>query len=46
MIDWPAVLRAAMRSDIAEHGFIVEIETEAPLEGLRKSVEFLRTLRV
>jgi sugar phosphate isomerase/epimerase len=46
MIDWPALVRAAMRSDIAEHGFIVEIETEAPLEGLRKSVEFLRTLRV
>jgi sugar phosphate isomerase/epimerase len=46
MIDWPALLRAAMQSDIAEHGFIVEIETEAPLEGLRKSVEFLRTVRV
>jgi hypothetical protein len=46
MIDWPALLRAGMRSDIADHGFIVEIETDEPLEGLRQSIEFLRTVRV
>ncbi len=46
MIDWPAMLRAAMQSPIAGHGFIVEIETEEPLEGLRRSIAFLRTLPV
>ncbi|NIM51476.1 MAG: TIM barrel protein [Gemmatimonadales bacterium] len=46
MIDWPALLQAALQSDIADHGFIVEIETEEPLEGLRRSIEFLRTVTI
>jgi sugar phosphate isomerase/epimerase len=46
MIDWPALLRAALQSQIAEHGFIVEIETEEPLEGLSRSIEYLRTVEV
>ena len=46
MIDWPALLNAALKSDIADHGFIVEIETEEPLEGLRRSIEFLRTVTI
>jgi sugar phosphate isomerase/epimerase len=46
MIDWPAVFHAAMKSDIAEYGFIVEIETEEPLEGMRKSIKFLRTVEI
>jgi sugar phosphate isomerase/epimerase len=46
MIDWPAVLRAALQSDIAEHGLIVEIETEEPLEGLRRSIGFLRSVTI
>ena len=46
MIDWPALLQAALKSDIADHGFIVEIETEEPLEGLRRSIAFLRTVEV
>jgi sugar phosphate isomerase/epimerase len=44
MVDWPALFNAAMKSDIAEHGFIVEIETEEPLEGMRRSIGFLRTV--
>jgi sugar phosphate isomerase/epimerase len=46
MIDWPVLLKAALESDIADHGFIVEIETEEPLEGLRRSIEFLKTVEV
>jgi len=46
MIDWPALLQAALQSDIVDHGFIVEIETEEPLEGLRRSIEFLRTVTI
>ena len=46
MIDWPAVLGAAMKSDLADHGFIIEIETEEPLEGLRRSIHYLKTLQV
>jgi sugar phosphate isomerase/epimerase len=46
MIDWPALFNAATKSDIAEHGFIVEIETEEPLEGLRRSIAFLRTVEI
>jgi sugar phosphate isomerase/epimerase len=45
MIDWPVLLRAALKSDIADHGFIVEIETDEPLDGLRRSIEFLRTVK-
>jgi len=46
MIDWPVLLKAALKSDIADHGFIVEIETEEPLEGLRRSVEFLKAVKI
>ncbi len=46
MIDWSEALKAAMMSDIADHGFIVEIETEEPLEGLRRSVNYLKTVPV
>jgi len=46
MVDWPAVLNAALKSPIAEQGFIVEIETEEPLEGLRRSIGFLRTVAI
>jgi sugar phosphate isomerase/epimerase len=45
MIDWPVLLKAALKSDIADHGFIVEIETEEPLEGVRRSIEFLKTVK-
>ncbi|UCG89093.1 MAG: TIM barrel protein [Gemmatimonadota bacterium] len=46
MIDWPVLLKAALQSDIADYGFIVEIETEEPLEGMRRSIEFLRTVEI
>lgn len=46
MVDWAAVLRAAMKSDIADHGYIIEIETEEPLEGLRRSINYLKTVEV
>jgi sugar phosphate isomerase/epimerase len=46
MIDWPVLLRKALESEIAQHGFIVEIETEEPLEGLRRSIAFLRTVEL
>ena len=46
MIDWSALLKAAMKSDIADHGFIVEIETDEPLEGLRRSINYLKTVEV
>jgi len=46
MIDWPALLKAALMSDIADHGFIVEIETEEPLEGLRRSINYLKTVEL
>ena len=46
MIDWPAVLRAAMKSDIADHGFIIEMETRDPLEDLRKSISHLKSVSV
>ena len=44
MIDWATVLQAAMQSDIADHGYIIEIETEEPLEGLRRSIAYLNAL--
>lgn len=46
MIDWSAALKAAMMSDIADHGFIIEIETDEPLEGLRRSIDYLKTVEV
>ncbi len=46
MIDWPALLRAAAKSPISEHGYIVEIETAEPLEGLKRSIKFLKSVQV
>ena len=46
MIDWAAHLKAAMKSKIAEHGFIVEIETETPLDGLERSISYLKKLKI
>jgi sugar phosphate isomerase/epimerase len=46
MIDWPAAINAALKSPIADTGFIVEIQTEEPLEGLRRSIAFLRTVTI
>ncbi len=46
IIDWPALLSAAMKSPITDYGWIVEIETEEPFEGLRRSIDFLRTVEV
>ncbi len=46
IIDWPALLNAAMKSPILEHGWIVEIETEEPLDGLRRSMDFFKTLEI
>jgi sugar phosphate isomerase/epimerase len=46
MIDWAPVFRAAMKSPIDDHGYCIEIETEEPLEGLRRSIDFLKTLHI
>ena len=46
MIDWSELLNAAMKSDITDHGFIVEIETEEPFEGLRRSIDFLKKVEI
>jgi sugar phosphate isomerase/epimerase len=46
IIDWPALLETALKSPITDHGFIVEIETEEPFEGLRKSINFLKTVEI
>ena len=45
MVDWAACINAAKKSPLAEHGFIVEIETEEPLEGLRRSIEYLKAVQ-
>ena len=46
IIDWPALLTAALKSPIGDHGWIVEIETAEPFEGLRRSIDFLKTVEV
>ncbi len=46
MVDWSEALAAAMKSDIADYGYIIEIETEEPLEGLRRSINYLKTVEV
>jgi sugar phosphate isomerase/epimerase len=46
IIDWPTLLTAALKSPITDHGFIVEIETGEPFEGLRNSIDFLRTVEI
>ncbi|MDZ4700333.1 MAG: TIM barrel protein [Rhodothermales bacterium] len=46
MIDWSALLKAAMKSPITDHGFIVEIETSEPLDGLKRSIAYLKSVQV
>jgi sugar phosphate isomerase/epimerase len=46
IIDWPRLLTTARKSDIADFGLIVEIETEEPLEGLVRSYAYLSELEV
>lgn len=46
IVDWSACLKAAMMSNIADHGYIVEIETDEAFEGLRRSIAYLKTVAV
>ncbi|MBW7989057.1 MAG: sugar phosphate isomerase/epimerase [Planctomycetes bacterium] len=49
IVDWVALLKAANKSNIADHGFIIEIESrppDSPFEGLRRSINYLRTLKI
>lgn len=46
MVDWSALLRASLKSDMADHGFIIEMETSEPLEDLRKSIAHLKSVSV
>lgn len=46
MIDWAASIKAAQKSDLAKYAYIVEIETDEPLEGLRRSIDYLKTVEV
>lgn len=46
IIDWPRLIKTAQQSDIAPWGYIVEIETEEPFEGLVRSHAFLNKLTV
>lgn len=46
MIDWSAAIEAATRSDIADHGFVVEMESEQAWEDLETSIENLRSMEI
>ncbi|MBX2820116.1 MAG: sugar phosphate isomerase/epimerase [Rhodothermaceae bacterium] len=46
IVDWAACIKAAQKSDLAEQAYIVEIETNEPLEGLRRSIDYLKTVQV
>lgn len=46
IIDWPALFKAARMSDIDELGYIVEVGTEEPYEGVTKSFDYLRELKL
>lgn len=46
VIDWKKLMATARKSDLAEHGLIVEIETDEPFEGLVRSYSYLRALEV
>jgi sugar phosphate isomerase/epimerase len=46
MVDWAELLRASLKSDMVDHGFIIEMETQEPLEDLRKSIAHLRSVTV
>jgi sugar phosphate isomerase/epimerase len=45
-IDWPALLEAAAKSPMSEYGYVVELETEEPLDGLTRAISYLRTVEV
>lgn len=49
IVNWVALLKTAQKSNIADHGFIVEIESrppDSPFEGLRRSINYLRMLEI
>ncbi|MEX2402186.1 MAG: sugar phosphate isomerase/epimerase [Rhodothermales bacterium] len=46
IIDWKRLVRTAMKSNIPDHGWIVEIETDAPFEGLVRSYDYFSKLEV
>jgi sugar phosphate isomerase/epimerase len=46
IIDWKKLITTARKSDIADHGLIVEIETDEPFEGLVRSYAYLKDLEV
>ena len=49
IVDWVALLKTAQKSKIADHGFIIEIESlppDSPFEGLRRSINYLKKLEI
>ena len=46
VIDWQKLIAAANKSDLADFGLIVEIETDEPFEGLVRSYDYLSKLEV
>ncbi|MEX0600361.1 MAG: sugar phosphate isomerase/epimerase [Rhodothermales bacterium] len=46
ILDWPELFEAARMSDIDEFGYIVEVGTEEPFEGVTKSYEYLSRLEL
>ena len=46
IVDWDACINAARQSPLADHAYIVEIETEEPLEGLRRSINYWKGSQV
>lgn len=44
VIEWPALFRAARKSDIAEYGYIVEVGSEDPFYGVTESCAYLSEL--
>src|SRR5690606_17410064 len=45
-VDWPALFEAARKSDIADYGYIVEVETGDPFVGLAESYAYLDQLNL
>lgn len=45
-IDWPALFEAARMSDIDDLGYIVEVSSEEPYEGVTKSHAYLSRLKL
>lgn len=43
-IDWPALFEAARKSDIADYGYIVEVGSEDPFQGVTESYAYLSRL--